>query len=226
MKSKLLIMGVLCAVAFTANAQTEKGKSLINGAVGFSTNKNESNSTGFSPTNQKSTSFFVTPRLGYFVANNLVIGLGLGYTQNNNTSSSINVNSPNIIYYNQTSKQHTYSINPFLRKYVDIVDKFKFFGQFNVGVGFGKVDNKYEYNTQTTGTTENSSKFTSYNAAISPGFAFFPSKRWAIEFSFPLLNYNKTKPKDESTNVVLSTDESFTFATSSFNPSIGFNFHF
>lgn len=226
MKSKLLIMGVLCAIAFTANAQTEKGRSFINGAIGFSSNKNESNSTGFSPSDQKSTTFFVVPRFGYFVANNLVVGLGLGYTQNKNTSSSYTINSSNIVFYKQKAVQRNLSVGPFLRKYVDIVDKFKFFAQVNAGVGLGKAENEVVYNAQSYGTSNTSNKFTSYNAALSPGFAFFPSKRWAIEFSFTLLGYNKSKPKDGSEDVDLITNESFTFATSSFNPSIGFNFHF
>jgi hypothetical protein len=74
---------------------------------------------------------------------------------------------------------------------------------------------------------KSSYKFTAYNASINPGFAFFPSKRWAIEFSFPLLDYSKQKPKDiEPASISIYTVENFSLATDSFNPSIGFNFHF
>jgi hypothetical protein len=225
MKSKLLIMGILCAFAFTAKAQTEKGKNLINGSVGFNTSKSENSPSSFSATNQKSNSFTFAPSYGYFVANNLAIGLGFGYTQNKNTANSFDVSPSNIVYYKQTAKQHIYSVSPFVRKYIDVADKFKFFGQVNGGMGFGKVETKVEYSSASTTTVQGTYKFTSYNAAISPGFAFFPSKKWAIEFSFPLLNYNKINPNDETTYIV-SANESFTFATSSFDPSIGFNFHF
>jgi len=225
MKSKLLIMGVLCAIAFKANAQTEKGKSVINGAIGFSTNKSENTSSNVSVIDQKSNSFTFAPSFGYFVANNLAIGLGVGYSQNKNTSNSFDANSSTLVYYKQIAKQQIFSVNPFLRKYVDIADKFKFFGQINLGIGFGKAENTVTYNTPST-TLENTYKFTSYSGAISPGFAFFPSKKWAIEFSFPLLSYSKINPKDGSSSVSSSTTESFNFATSSFNPSIGFNFHF
>lgn len=225
MKSKLLLVAALCAMAFTANAQTEKGKSLINGSIGFSTNKSESNSPGFFTTTQKSNYFSFAPSYGYFVDNNLAIGLGLAYTQIKNTLNTFDVNSNSTLNNSQVAEQQAYSISPFLRKYVDVADKFKFFAHVNLDMGFGESENKIVYNS-TSNTVDNTYKFTSYNVALSPGFAFFPSKKWAIDFSFPLLNYNKVNPKDEDTNIAVSANETFTFATSSFNPRIGFNFHF
>ena len=43
MKKQLLTMAALCAIAFTSNAQTEKGKNLLSGSVGFSSNKSDYN---------------------------------------------------------------------------------------------------------------------------------------------------------------------------------------
>jgi hypothetical protein len=41
MKKQLLVMAALCAIGFTSNAQTEKGKNLIGGSLSFSTNNIE-----------------------------------------------------------------------------------------------------------------------------------------------------------------------------------------
>ncbi|WP_199139068.1 autotransporter outer membrane beta-barrel domain-containing protein [Pedobacter sp. ASV12] len=228
MKPQLFILAALCLMACGANAQTEKGKSFINGSIGFTSNKNNqivSTSPTFS-TEQKAEAFNIMPRFGYFVADNLTIGLGAGYVHSKSTVNTVNTASSAIILATQTGKQHVFSIEPFVRKYVDVADKFKFFGEFNLGVGFGKAINRSVYSAPINSSSEDNYKLTSYGAALSPGFAFFPSKKWAIEFSFPLASYRKTKPKDVSNGLSIPTTETFSFATDSFNPSIGFNFHF
>ncbi len=228
MKPQLFIMAALCAIGLAANAQTEKGKRFINGSIGFTSNKN-SQTVSASPTystEQKTEAFNIVPRFGYFVADNWTIGLGAGYSRSKSTANTVNSTSSAIILASQTAKQHVFSIEPFVRKYVDVADKFKFFGELNIGVGFGKAVNRAVYGAPINSDQEDSYKLTSYGAALAPGFAFFPSKKWAIEFSFPLANYRKTKPKDVSNGLSIPTSETFTFATESFNPSIGFNFHF
>lgn len=230
MKSKLFFMAALCAIGFSASAQTEKGKSFINGSIGYTSDKASQASAGTPnvATDQKSKSFNIMPQFGYFVADNFAIGLGIGYVQNKTTLNGINTVSSYVYYSTQTAKQHIFSIQPFARKYVNVADKFKFFGQLSAGIGFGKGENNSVYYSNPTlvATSEDSYKLTSYNASLSPGFAFFPSKKWAIEFSFPLLSYTKTKPKDQSSGFSMPSSETFSFATDSFNPSIGFNFHF
>lgn len=225
MKSKLFIMAALCSIGFAASAQTEKGKSFINGSIGLSNNDSDgrSASTGGFGTKSSAHSIAVMPRYGYFVANNWAVGIGLGYQYNKNTTTSQSpYTTPSVII--QTARQHTFKVNPFVRKYVDVAEKFKFFGELNAAIGFGKTNDE-NISFPNGGTTKTDNKFTTYNASLNPGFAFFPSKRWAIEFSFPLVGYNKFKPKTTA-NGSTSSAESFSFATSSFDPSIGFNFHF
>lgn len=228
MKPQLFIMAALCAIGPAANAQTEKGKQFINGSIGFTSNKNNQtvSSSPTLSTEQKSEAFNILPRFGYFVADNLTIGLGAGYSRSKSTINSVNATSSAIVLATQTAKQHVFSIEPFVRKYVDVADKFKFFGEFSFGIGFGKAVSHSAYSAPINSNNEDSYKLTSYGGALSPGFAFFPSKKWAIEFSFPLASYSKTKPKEVSNGLSIPTSETFTFATSSFNPSIGFNFHF
>ena len=234
MKTKFVILAALCAVAFSANAQTEKGKSLISGSFGYSSGKTENTTTLISTSSfgsEKTSSFQIMPRFGYFVSKNLAVGLGIGFAKEKTTTSNYNnMYYPGTYTVFQESKQQNFNIGPFVRYYIDVVEKFKFFGQLNTQVGFGKVDQTLQYGTFTgssyfINTNESGYKTTIYSAAINPGFAFFPSKRWAIEFSFPLLSYTKIKPKKQ-VNSAYPSLEAFSFATDSFNPSIGFNFHF
>lgn len=235
MKSKLLITGILCAIAFTANAQTEKGKNLINGSVGFSSTErsfgdNNINSSGNYLEKTKIVS--IMPRFGHFISNNLALGLGVGYAYSKSISDRNYSSASSIDLSHQVAKQSSINFSPFVRYYIDIAEKFKFFGQISPSIGFGKgeqsISQSFYNGTQTINNLSAGDwKFTTYGAEINPGFAFFPSKRWAIEFSFPLIKYAKTKPNNQGTNTItLGSSEDFSFATSSFNPNIGFSFHF
>lgn len=236
MKSKLLLAVALCAMVFTANAQTEKGKSFINGSVGFGSNKsgnedNENNSL-YNFTND-GRSFNISPSFGHFFSDNLAIGIGLGYNNSRNTTDNSSLNNNYNYISSRIEKLETFSIGPFVRYYVDITHEFKFFGQLNTVIGFGNGntsgnETSYYFTNPNPAAqsieVDRDYKSKTYSASINPGFAFFPSKRWAIEFSFPLINYNKMKIKEQ--NLYIQKNENFSFATSSFNPSIGINFHF
>ena len=85
---KLTLIAVL-AFAGTGNAQTEtvstlptaKGNWIIGGStnLGFNSNKVTQKSGDYSVDGQKNFTFNVTPTVGYFVIDNLAVGLDLGY---------------------------------------------------------------------------------------------------------------------------------------------------
>lgn len=228
MKKQLLTLVAVCAIAMAANAQTEKGNNLIGGSIGFNYNNQKPLNTTNSSTNGTSRSFNISPNFGHFFAKNLAVGLQVGYSSGKSESQSVyfpGSNSPQFINY--VNKSNSFNIFPFLRYYVDIVDKFKFFGQANVGMAFGKTKNSTTYPVNYVDQNINY-KNTYYQASVNPGFAFFPSKKWAVELSFPLLSYNKQDVKDDGVNLnsQASSNESFTFGFSSFVPSLGVNLHF
>ncbi|WP_162799933.1 outer membrane beta-barrel protein [Pedobacter jeongneungensis] len=228
MKKQLLTLVTVCAIAMGANAQTEKGDNLIGGSVGFNYNNQKPLNSGNTLVTGNSRSFNIAPRFGHFFGKNLAVGLQVGYAKNktNSTSTLIQGNG-SLQFSNSTTNSNSFNAIPYVRYYVDVADKFKFFGEGAVGVAFGKTKYNYAYSSYNINQTT-SYKTTQYLASVNPGFAFFPTKKWAIEFSFPLISYNKFKQKDDGTNVnsEASSSESFTFAFSSFSPSIGFNFHF
>lgn len=210
-------MGVLCAIAFTANAQTEKGKNLIGGSFNFFTANAEQSNNTF-----KQNEFSAGPNFGHFFNKNLAIGLNVGYSYSKVTTSYDQLTAANGSYIittiTQTQKQNNTNIGPFIRYYVDITDKFKFFGQFNASVGFGK--------SEQSNTIPSESKITTYNANVIPSMAFFPTKKIAIELGFNLVSYNNSTSKYDVANFEDSKSEGFKFGFNSINPSLGVNFHF
>lgn len=219
MKTKLFIMVALCATAFAANAQTEKGKSLIGGSFNFFTANAEQGTSTL-----KQNEFSIGPNYGYFVSKNLAIGLNVSYRYSKNSTAYTQLTAVNGSYINtiitQTQKQNTTNIGPFIRYYVDITEKFKFFGQFNASVGFGKAENII------TNITPSINKSTAYSANITPSFAFFPTKKIAVELGFGLLSYFNSTSKYEVATAEKSKNEGFKFGFDAVNPTVGVNFHF
>ncbi|RZJ80545.1 MAG: hypothetical protein EOO47_07235 [Flavobacterium sp.] len=218
MKLRLLITGAICAMAFTVNAQTEKGNQLIGGSIGFVTLDNDQGST-----RNKQRSYSIGPNYGYFIADNFALGLNANYGYNKMFSSyetTIAFNGtlyPNIVA--QESKSNSSNVGVFARYYVNINNDFKFFGQFNAGVGFGR-DRNYQRDPSTL-------KSTTYNASVSPSVAFFPTKKLAIELGFGLISYTNTMHKSgDSSYYPNGRTEIFNFGFNTFEPKLGINLHF
>lgn len=86
MKKNLLLLTLVLGFNFAVNAQTEKGKWLVSGAsnIGFNSVSTKYKANGMSADGPKVNTFNISPAVGYFVVDNLSIGLSLGYT---NTST-------------------------------------------------------------------------------------------------------------------------------------------
>ncbi|MGJ1261991.1 outer membrane beta-barrel protein [Sphingobacterium spiritivorum] len=121
MKKLFLTLTAITALTFAANAQTEKGKFIVGGQVGFSTSK-------IQDTDIKSSSFSIMPQVGYFVSDNFAIGTGIGYEYNKSETTTENVND-------------AFKVAPYGRYYLG-EGPVKFFGQLTVPMAWGnqKVD--------------------------------------------------------------------------------------
>jgi opacity protein-like surface antigen len=151
----------------------------------------------------------------------LAIGLAIGANHSKMTSTSFDT------FYNTqnttVNKTRSYDISPLLRYYVDINEKFKIFGQFNAGIGFGKSSQL----SSNPGGFDANVKTTTYSASIKPGIAIFPSKKIAIELGFTLFSYAKSDNNASGTQLAYNYKmENFNFGFNSFTPNLGVNFHF
>ncbi|MNK03559.1 hypothetical protein D3C87_214080 [compost metagenome] len=214
MKNKLVFAALLCLFTIQANAQTEKGKVMLGGYASFNTYKFEGQSA------QKSNYFSTSLRSAYFINDNLAIGIGLLYNYYKDTQSDLNDQTP---LSRQTSR--SYGLAPFVRYYFNINEKFKIFNELAINGNIGKS----KYNNETSPFFSSENKFKQFGANIKPGLAYFPIKKIAIEFSFPMLSYQKSfnEAKYMENPEAFKTDgEEFQFGIDTFTPTIGVNFHF
>ena len=204
MKKLILSLTVVVALALSANAQTEKGKWILGGAAAYESGKSGADA-------KASQSLSIIPNIGYFVSDNFALGTGIGYSyQKTGFSSSTGQNSAVVI-------------NPFGRYYVSLSDQFKFFGQASVPLSFGTVKS-VDVNGNTGAKTGSS---TSIEVALSPGFAFFPTKKIAVQLALAGIAYRNYSVEDASGDEIANAGyESFSIGTNFFAPQVGIQFHF
>src|SRR5690349_3679248 len=116
MKKLLLSLVAVSALAFTTQAQTEKGKIIVGGNAAFSTSKSDADGA------KSNTSFKIVPSVGYFVSDNIAVGTGVGYSYDKQIGESQN---------------QAFVVSPFGRYYANLSESFKFFGQLSVPMEFG-----------------------------------------------------------------------------------------
>ncbi|MEQ7800484.1 outer membrane beta-barrel protein [Pedobacter sp. ASV1-7] len=201
MKKLLLSLVAVSALAFGAQAQTEKGKILLGGGVGFNSTKVEGKS-------KSDINFNILPSVGYFVSDNIAIGTGVGYDYDKQVSKGL--------------LSQAFEVAPFGRYYVGLSDQFKFFGQLSVPMSFG---NYKDVNDVTGDVGDKLGTSTKIGVQLAPGFAFYPTKRIGIEVSVDGLGYHNLSLKDEATGVK-STSDTFGLNASTVAPRLGVMFHF
>mgnify|MGYP003635714751 CR=1 FL=1 len=190
---KVLMMSVLLisAVAF---GQTEKGSKYIGGGVGFSTSGGETdngNTTVDAPT---FSTYNVSPSVGYFVADDLAVGLMLnvsGTKWKDDANDSKNTTS-------------TFGVSLFAKKYKSIVENFYVFGQANVGFGAGSSKN------ENNGTSVDGPKTSSFFVGVAPGVEYFFSPKVSMSCSVGALSFvSSTEKEDFGGNEVKDKDSTF-----------------
>lgn len=206
MKKLLLSLIAVSALAFTTQAQTEKGKFMLGGNVEF-------NSTKENGASKSDTKFNIVPSVGYFISDNFAIGTGVGF-------GFAKTQAGTAALPNAAVKTQEFVVAPFARYYKGINESFKFFGQLSVPMAFG--------NNKVTADGDNYTKVSKYNnvgVALSPGFAFFPSKKFGIEFSVQGISYNNDSVKDNNGTKIGGSDKSFNIGANFFAPKIGVQFY-
>ena len=167
MKKLFLTLTAAAAVTFAANAQTEKGKTILGGNVSY----DYSNVKDVDGSLQ---GFSILPSVGVFVSDNVAVGLGIGYAWNQEDDGT------------DKSKVGEFSAAPYARLYKGD-GNFKFFGQLSVPMAWGTS----KENDTKLGNTER------YGVELAPGFAYFPTEKIGIEFSVRGLYYQNSTLKPE-----------------------------
>lgn len=176
MKKLLLFAIVFTATAFTASAQTEKGKWLVGGGFTFAS---ETDTDPNDIYKTKIKLFDFTPGASYFIMDDLALGLLIQFH-----SANYNEN-------NEPNKTTGFFVAPSLKYYLPIAEWFKFFGELQIPVGSSKFE-PFGGVVQKSQIVE---------ARLIPGFAFFPSKKISLEFGIGKMYYRTTKSGDIKLNI-------------------------
>ena len=189
MKNAFLTLLFLFAITLSAHSQISKGTWLLGGDLSFGSNSS-TNSVVNTPTTQ-SNYFNLTPRVGWFISNNLVIGLSPSYSSGSQKTTGNNAG---------TTTTSGFAIAPFVRYYKPLNEKWAIFAEFN-GIGVNFSSSKFEGNNAPN-IIETSSQGYSLGIFVRPGVTYFISPKVGIEASLGSLGYgfSHTKTKGKNTN--------------------------
>ena len=197
MKKVLLTLTAIAGLTIAANAQTEKGKFMVGGQVSYEGQKVKDSDSKFN-------SFGIVPNVGYFVADNIAVGTGVGYNWAETEVSN-----------DDKTTNSSFVLAPFGRMYSKNNGPVKFFGQLSVPMAWGTQ----ESNDTKTATTA------SYGVELAPGIAFFPTSNIGLEFKVRGLYFNNSSVTDEATDNKTTTN-SYGLNANSLAPTVGVTFHF
>ena len=185
MKSTLLIFTFLLA-SISLNAQTQKGNWTFGGSAGFNFNSTNSKfkTDNFESDPDTNTQLSFLPSAGYFVIDNLAVGLQVQIA-NFKSESTFDAGGGDTFESEFTTKST--SINPFVRYY---------FGSNSIRpyvqgqLGFGGSTLKSE----TSGSNDDESKNSLFLYGGFGGVAFFINEHVSIDVG---INYTSTRLKDK-----------------------------
>lgn len=225
---KKLFLSIAVLAAGTASyAQIGQGSILLGGSLAFSSTGEQTNKTvaGGVTTETKTPGFSnwnFSPRVGYFLSDNLAVGLDLGLGQSHVKTVT-----------NGTAEEKVSSFNLdlglFARYYMNISDNFYFFGQARVGYRSSSYQDRMpdpaNANTLIDGPEVTSNTF---GIGITPGLTYFPSPKWGVDFTLGgIIDFSSTTSKSEMPNNGGSAESSGSQFGLGFglNPGLGLHYY-
>lgn len=185
---KTILSAVLVAAAHLAQAQSiPAGTVSLGGNVGYSRATGNSsysiNGTTYS-SETTSSQFSFSPSVGFFVADNLALGINLGYSASRRpytTSTGTN----NQVKPDPTT---TFRLGVYGQYYKMLTEQFGILG--TLGVGF---QNQRDYNLNNNGNNPVILEYKSsgYYADLTPGIVFFPIPKLGLTASIGSLSFNR-----------------------------------
>ncbi|MFN4298198.1 MAG: outer membrane beta-barrel protein [Thermaurantimonas sp.] len=193
MKTHLLVL-LLSVAALSANAQFKAGSKIITGDLNFGNSSSKfedrNNNVTTETDGPKQSDFSISAAGGYFVSDRLAIGLGIGFA----VSTGEEQLNPNTTV---ETRSNSISFVPFVRYYIPYSEKFAFFGDFSVGLGFGSYVEKLIIGNL---TTEQKGTLNSLLTGITPGFNYMVHKNIGLEIRYGFLGYSSFSFKDDGSN--------------------------
>jgi hypothetical protein len=154
----------------------------------------------------KDFSFGVSPKIGYAISENLILGLGFGYAY----SKSENENENEQILRTTSSTSNFFAISPFVKKFFPVSEKIAFHLQGETRFTFGK--NNFENSDNTERESRNESIF----VGIRPGINLSLTKNILLQANFASFGYTYSSGETDGIQNSETNSLSFNFGSSSF----------
>ncbi len=207
MKKQILMTALMLSAGMLPAQYTTQGNFMMGTTLGFSaatsTITQDYGTGDVAKENPTYTQFSIAPSIGYFLIDNLALGIGLDYTFNQVRNQGQN-----------TNKDSDLLFGPFGRYYVPLSDDMSFFLEANFGFG-NSSDN------QDVGGVPQNISTNIFAIGVGPGFTIFSSEAVGIE---TLVKYNYAR-SDFDTNIGGVRAKTMT-KTNQFDFSVGFRFYF
>ena len=206
---KFLAITLLSGLAGAAQAQTaiKAGTIQLGGNVGYAHSSVESPISTGSSFNVKQTTvnnqFTIAPSIGFFVADNLAVGISGAYQINQQK----NTYSPRQGYRDYEAKVKQFRIGAFVQYYKMLTEQFGLTG--TLGGGYQYYGQPYNFGNDEVATK-------GAYANLTPAIVFFPIPKLAIGASIGGINYDYTSYK---TPAIFSNPDTYT--ASSFEANFG-----
>lgn len=211
MKITLLLLFYFVVIS-TCSAQITRGTTFVGGSGFYSRQIYESNPDPNFSYKLSTSSFNLNPKVGYFIADNITVGLGINYNQSKSKAKGNGINEPTDNQY------HSFGITPFGRYYKMLGERAGFFGQLTVSFASGK-DESEDFTTR---------KYSSVGAGVAPGFVFFATPKIGIETTIGNLGYYLYKNKyynPGQNNPTENTSNQLVAGVETSNIFLGINFY-
>ena len=207
MKKRLLLFAAIL-VTLNSYSQTEKGKYMIGGRFNFS-GYNSSSVDSLNQFDSKSNGVQIYPNVGYFIKDNVAIGvsLNIGFSGGDQNSSSSNY-TPVLLETHEYSSIN-YGAGIFGRYYKKVINNFYIALAGNIS--YNKEVQEREFATNNPNyvfTTSNPAKqethINSVSVTFTPVLVYFVTTKLGIEGGFGNIYYSHLK----SENISISRDNS------------------
>jgi len=215
----LMVIFCFLLLPTISNAQMEKGSWMARGNLGFNFSKQDFNlvypdNTGFYKTNLEIPKMMFSPGIGFFVQDNLAIGIEGSYNRQRINSIAVTDYSPG----EPTQQISTaYGLGIFVRKLIPIDNQFSFFTELQLG--------RYWYESEyilSDGSRPGYGKAKNTTIQAGLGIQYLVSKRISLEVKSGIFGYSNIKIEEfvENQNVMMQNADSRDF---SFNAGEIFN---
>ena len=215
MKKTFLVLALTMGVSLVSFAQVGAGKMFAGGGLGIGSYGSKSIAGGTTTEGPKTLNLSISPSVGYFVSDNIAVGLAITF---NNSTTKVDLGAG---VGESKTVNNSFGLRPMARYYKGFSETFFAYVEGSVGFENGKTKNT------TSGTTTETSNTSSFGINVAPGFAFFPTEKYAFELQFNLLGFNRFIDKDPTDTANRDIDSGFNLGFNSFAPvSLGFNYFF